>query len=381
MSRTTFSITYYCRKSKQNRHGEAPLEMCININQDRLFINLPTKLSPKIFNKRRKPTEIEELLNLYRVKVSEIISQFIQEGVPITANSIREYMRTGGTKSITIEVLCKEYFDILKRRVGKTLTPHVYKKYELVRDFLFEILSPNKELCAIVNADMVKIYDILKDRFMPSTSAGYMVKIKTIFRYAMDNGWIKINPFNGIKVDKGIPNVEFLSPEELIRITQLDLTEYERLERVRDLLLFQASIGTAYCDLVNFDANRIVETEGVYIYSDKRQKTGVPFTAVILPLGLKILEKYDGRLPIISNQKYNTYLKEIQRLARIETVITSHLLRKTYAHTLLNNGVNISVVAKCLGHTNTIITQRTYARPTDTFVASEVGKMIKHFEL
>ena len=79
--------------------------------------------------------------------------------------------------------------------------------------------------------------------------------IKTIFRYAMDNGWIKINPFNGIKVDKGIPNVEFLSPEELIRITQLDLTEYERLERVRDLLLFQASIGTAYCDLVNFDAN------------------------------------------------------------------------------------------------------------------------------
>jgi site-specific recombinase XerD len=96
---------------------------------------------------------------------------------------------------------------------------------------------------------------------------------------------------------------------------------------------------------------------------------------------LKILEKYDGRLPIISNQKYNTYLKEIQKLARIETVITSHLLRKTYAHTLLNNGVNISVVAKCLGHTNTIITQRTYARPTDTFVASEVGKMIKHFEL
>ena len=119
MPRTTFSITYYCRKSKQNRHGEAPLEMCININQDRLFINLPTKLSPKIFNKRRKPTEIEELLNLYRVKVSDIISQFIQEGVPITSNSIREYMRTGGTKSITIEVLCKEYFDILYKMLKK----------------------------------------------------------------------------------------------------------------------------------------------------------------------------------------------------------------------------------------------------------------------
>ena len=381
MQRTTFSITYYCRDSKKNKQGQAPLEMCININQERLFVNLPTKLSPKVFRKRRKPVEIEELLTQYRVKVSEIITQLMNEGVPITANCIREYMRTGGTKSITIEMLCVEYLGIIKKRVGKTMTLQVYKKYELVRDFLFEVLSPNKELCAIVNADMVKIYDILKERFMPSTSAGYMVKVKTFFNYAMDNNWMKINPFNGIKIDKGIPEVKYLSADDMENIKMLDLTDYERLERVRDLLLFQASVGTAYCDLVNFSVEKIVKVGDVYVYSDKRQKTGIKFSAVILPMGLKILDKYHGKLPIISNQKYNSYLKEIQRLAGIDTVITSHLLRKTYAHTLLNNGVNISVVAKCLGHTNTIITQKTYARPTDLFVANEVGKMIKLFDL
>lgn len=316
----------------------------------------------------------------YKVKISEIISQLLNEGVPITANCIREYMRTGGTKSITVEYLCEEYLSKLKKRVGKNLTPQVYKRYILVKDFLYEVLRPEKELCAIANADMVRIYDILKDRFMSSTSAGYMVKIKTYFSYAIDNGWMKINPFHGIKVDKGIPNVEFLSAEELTKIKNLDLSDYERLERVRDLLLFQASVGTAYCDLVNFDVNKIVNVDGVFIYSDKRQKTGVQYTAVILPMGMSILKKYNGRLPIISNQKYNSYLKEIQQLAGIKTVITSHLLRKTYAHTLLNNGVNISVVAKCLGHTNTIITQRTYARPTDMFVVSEVGKMLKQWE-
>jgi integrase len=146
-------------------------------------------------------------------------------------------------------------------------------------------------------------------------------------------------------------------------------------------LLFQASVGTAYCDLANFSVEKIVKVGDVYVYSDKRQKTGIKFSAVILPMGLRILDKYQGKLPIISNQKYNSYLKEIQRLAGIDTVITSHLLRKTYAHTLLNNGVNISVVAKCLGHTNTIITQKTYARPTDLFVANEVSKMIKLFDL
>lgn len=262
MPRTTFSITYYCRKSKKNKHGFSPLEMCININQERLFINLPSKLNPKEFNKRKKSVEVEELLAQYKVKASEIITQLLMENTPITATCIREYMRTGGTKSITIEALCKEYLDILKKRVGKTMTPQVYKKYVLVRDFMFEVLTPNKELCAIVNADMVKIYDILKERFMPSTSAGYMVKIKTFFSYAIDNGWMKINPFHGIKVDKGIPNVEFLSTEELTKIRNLDLSDYERLERVRDLMLFQASVGTAYCDLVSFDVGRIVEIDG-----------------------------------------------------------------------------------------------------------------------
>lgn len=99
---------------------------------------------------------------------------------------------------------------------------------------------------------MVKIYDILKERFMPSTSAGYMVKVKTFFNYAIDNNWMKINPFNGIKIDKGIPEVKYLSADDMENIKRLDLTDYERLERVRDLLLFQASVGTAYCDLVNF---------------------------------------------------------------------------------------------------------------------------------
>ena len=44
------------------------------------------------------------------------------------------------------------------------------------------------------------------------------------------------------------------------KIKRLDLTDYERLERVRDLLLFQASVGTAYCDLVNFDVNSLFYT-------------------------------------------------------------------------------------------------------------------------
>jgi site-specific recombinase XerD len=372
MARATFSITYYCRESKKNKQGLAPLELCININQQRLFVNLPTKLSPKEFNKRRRATYIEELVNQYRIKVNEVIAELMADGLPITATTLRDYLKTGGTKSKTIKDLFEEYLNTLKR---KTTLP-AYKKYELVRDFVYEHLNPTTQLSTIKNADMVNLYDILKEKYMISTAGGYFNKIKSIFTYAIDNGYMKINPFNGIKIEKGESKVEYLTPEEMDRVKNLDLQEYPRLERVRDLMLFQASVGTAYVDMVSMDINKIVKSGEVYTYSDKRHKTGIPFTTVILPDGMAILKKYNYTLPLLSNQKYNKYLKEIQRLAKITTVITSHLLRKTYATNLLNNGVRIEVVANLLGHSTTTITQKIYCKPTTQTIAQEVSKAL-----
>ena len=203
-----------------------------------------------------------------------------------------------------------------------------------------------------------------------------MVKIKAIFYYAIDNGMMKINPCNSIKINKGAVRVEYLTSDDINKIKGLNLADFDRLDRVRDLMLFQMSVGVAYCDLVNFNSNEIEIINNIPTYTSNRQKTGVEFTSVILPMGMQILKKYDGQLPVISNQKYNAYLKDIQKLANVKTNITTHLLRKTYAHTLLNNGVNISAVAKCLGHTTTQITQRCYCRPSTEFVVNEMSKLM-----
>lgn len=380
MSRTTFSISYYCRSSKTNKHGVAPLELCININQQRLFVNLPVKFSPKEFNKKKKPAHIDQLLNEYKIKVNEIIATLLREGLPVTASTLRDYLRTGGIKSKTIKDLTDEYLARIHTKVGKTLTEKVYRKYELVRDFLFESLGERTEVCSITNGDIVQCYDVLKQRFLPSTSAGYMVKIKSMFYYAVDNGMIKANPANSIKINKGAVRVEYLSNDELARIENLDLDDIDRLAKVRDLMLFQANVGVAYCDLVSFDSSLIVETNGVFTYTGNRQKTGIEYTTVILPVGIRILNKYNGQLPLVSNQKYNAYLKEIQRLAGIKTNITTHLLRKTYAHKMLNAGVRIETVARLLGHSNSIITQRIYCKKTTSTIASEVALVINQLD-
>ena len=80
-------------------------------------------------------------------------------------------------------------------------------------------------------------------------------------------------------------------------------------------------------------------------------------------------------LPIISNAKYNDYLKEIAAILGIQKRVTSHLTRHTFATTVTYaNGVSIESISKMLGHT-TLTTTQIYARIVDQTVSREMDKL------
>lgn len=370
-TKTTFSVSYYCRNCKTNKQGLAPLEICININGERTFVNCPVKFFPRDFNKKRQSTEIQTIVNQYRNKVNEIIGDMMHHQQPITASSLKEWIKTGGVKVYTLEMLCDDFLNDLN------CSSMLKRKYELAFNYFKSVFGKDTQLENITVGMCNKLYSDLKEKFLLSTSAGYMAKCKTLFQYAVDNGKMKINPAVTVKINKGTPTVSYLTSTEISKIKGLKLDDYERLEKVRDLMLFQCSTGMAYADLVNFDYGKVTETNGVYTYTNNRQKTKVEFTTVILQDGIFILNKYNGHLPLISNQRYNSYLKEIQKLANINTIITTHLCRKTYAHYMLNSGVRIETVARLLGHSNTNITQKIYCRKTTETIANEVAQIIK----
>lgn len=98
----------------------------------------------------------------------------------------------------------------------------------------------------------------------------------------------------------------------------------------------------------------------------------------LLKIPLAILEKYEGKLnngrvlPVLSNQKANSYLKEIADLCGIKKNITFHLRRHTFATTTtLSKGVPIETVSKLLGHTN-IKTTQIYARITNEKIREDM---------
>ncbi len=78
----------------------------------------------------------------------------------------------------------------------------------------------------------------------------------------------------------------------------------------------------------------------------------------------------------MSNQKLNSYLKEIADLCGIEKNLTFHLARHTFATTVtLSKGVPIETVSKMLGHASLRTTQ-IYAQVVRSKVSSDM-KVLK----
>lgn len=74
------------------------------------------------------------------------------------------------------------------------------------------------------------------------------------------------------------------------------------------------------------------------VYIGKRDKTEKQFTIPLLSEVLSILKKYNNKLPVISNVKYNQYLKLVALAAGIDKPVSTHYARHTGATLLLNEG-------------------------------------------
>jgi integrase len=111
------------------------------------------------------------------------------------------------------------------------------------------------------------------------------------------------------------------------------------------------------------------------VYKGRRVKTGQEFTTVLLRPALEILKRYKNKLPIISNVKYNLYLKAAVKYAKIDKPVSTHWARHTGATILLNEGnVPMHIVQHILGHATIRETERTYAKVLDRSIVESVSK-------
>ena len=373
--RNTFNINVYCRSSKADKNGLAPFEISILINGKRCFIQLPRKERPEVFKKAvesKRNNEIKDYISEIHSQFNYIQLDMLKNHIPLTSDSLREYYRNGGFKPYTVADLFTEFLTINGRRIGKDLTKAAYQKYEYVRDLFYTQVSPTTEVCNITCSMIENFYIYLQSRYNIATSASHITRLKTVITFAMNDGHLQINPFKNIKVKHHHKKIEFLTEQELDKLYTTEI-ENKSLSNVRDAFILQSYCGLAYCDLNNLQNSDIkIDGEGNHYITKQRQKTGTEFTTVILPRGVEILKKHDYHLRILTNQKYNEYLKQVAVICGIDKHLTTHIARKTFCCMLLNRGVSINTVAKCAGHSDIKITKSYYATLQESTVIKEV---------
>lgn len=199
--------------------------------------------------------------------------------------------------------------------------------------------------------------------------------LKVFVREAFAESLIPTNPYQNLRLDRGKTNVrKYLTKEELAAIEDKDI-ENESLARVRDMFLFCCYTGLAYSDLAKFNFSDATYSDGLYRIRDCRKKTGTEYNISLIDKAMAILRRYSFSLPIISNQKYNTYLKVLGAFCEVKKPLTSHVARHTFATTVaMANGVRIEVISKMLGHTN-IQTTQLYAKIYQQEVDNEFNRL------
>jgi site-specific recombinase XerD len=351
--------------------------MSIIINGERTYITLGRKERAEEFSKlitSKRQNELKVYLSDVYQKTQSKVAEMMTQNIPLTAFNLKEYIQNGCCNSYTIEQMFSDYLALAKKKIGNGLTLGVYKKYELVRDRFFEHINKQRQVTEITNAVISGFYADLTSKYEDSTSGGMMTRLKTVVKFAISNGKLQKDPFAEIKINKGEKEVEFLTETEL-KVIRLKKLHNERLEKVRDLFLFQCFTGLAYVDLAELTKEDYQKNElGQIFIRKRRSKTGVPFTTILLEDAIKIAEKYDYELPVLSNQKYNSYLKEIADLCNIKKPLHTHIGRHTCGTYLLNKGLSLEVVAKILGHSNTKQTKH-YAKLLDNSVFNAVASI------
>jgi integrase len=188
--------------------------------------------------------------------------------------------------------------------------------------------------------------------------------LKALLNRAKDFGKISENPYVSLrgKFKRGEKeSVEYLTEDEMRRFESVILPAGSMLDIAHDMFIFQMYTGLSFSDAQAFDISDYKWDGKRWVNNGERIKTGVPYVSSILPPALRVLEKYDMRVPRINNADYNHQLKALGLLAGIKTRLHSHLARHTFATYMLRNGAKIENVSRMLGHTNITQTQR-YAK-------------------
>ncbi|NLX65831.1 MAG: site-specific integrase [Bacteroidales bacterium] len=337
MRRNSFGVLFFLKKNQLLKSGEAPVSMRITVNGQREEIRTKKSINPSLWNQAkersrgrdRKSRDVNDYIESAQIRLSQLFTEMEQNGKTITAKILRnKFLGMDDEHRKMLIAFFNEHNEQCRKLIGIDYVDITVRRYECCARYLQELIQQkygeNDLLLREVKGELVRDFEFFlktEKGCAQNTVIRYMKCFKKVINLAIANEYISRNPFAGIKFHEVPVNKEFLTMDEITRITQKEFAIH-RLELVRDVFLFSIWTGLAFIDVYNLKQEHIVTDNNGNLWIRKtREKTNNMCNIPLLSTPMQILKKYEGYpiceergtlLPVMCNQKYNSYLKETQ---------------------------------------------------------------------
>ncbi|HNW97982.1 MAG TPA: site-specific integrase [Bacteroidales bacterium] len=404
MKRPTFSILFFVKRSRALKNGALPIYARITINGKRAEFVIQKNVDECLWDNdkscakgnSKQSKEINDYLDYVKAKILFDKIYMEEHNEALTAFSLRDKYMGIDSKSKTILEIFKEHNEKCKNLMNIDFAPGTVERYNTcykhIEDFIKlkfkrEDLQLN-EITPMFISDF-EYYLKINRKCCHNTATKYIKNFKKIVRIALANGWMKTNPFSNIKFHLDDVDLAYLTEEELNTMIKKEF-KVDRLQQVKDVYLFCCFTGLAFIDVKNLTYEDIEEKNGQLWIKKRRQKTKNWCNVPILAPAMDLMNKYKNNpncknngsvLPVLTNQKMNSYLKEIADICGINKHLSTHTARHTFATTVtLSNHISMEVVSKMLGHSSINMTKK-YARVVDDLIKTDMDKIMNKYSM
>ena len=393
----TVLILFYIKRTKVNKEGLVPIYARVTIDSKRFEFSTNKFVSPdkwstqtsKIRGNNEEARLINKHLDLLKFQIIEAENKLLHKDIPVTSENLKEELFGKSLSKRMLIPIFQEHNDKVEALVGQDFAPGTLERYKTSLKHTQEFLNWKYKVSDIDITKIDHVFIMDYDFWLRSvrkcannTAVKYIKNFKKIIRLCMANGWLSKDPFLGYKAKLKVVERPYLTKEEIQAIYEKEFAS-DRLNQVRDFFIFSCFTGLAYVDVKQLSKSNInIGIDGDQWIFTRRQKTDTSTRVPLLPLAQELVLKYENHpqcvnsdvmFPILSNQKMNSYLKEIAGICGINKDLTFHIARHTFATTVtLSNGVSIESVSKMLGHTNIKTTQH-YAKILDKKVSDDMS--------
>lgn len=395
MMKSIFRVVFYLRSNYVNKEGKTSVMLRIYLNNERLSLGstgISVKSSQWDKEKERIKGRTTEALNT-NLQLDNIASGLqsifrrIEMSDVVSLERIKSEFLGKKEEIDTLMQLFEKHNGDVAKQVGVSVGKATLQKYNVCKRHFSEFLEKQYKRSDLKLTELTYVVIREFDLYLrtevgqnPNTATKTMKTFKTITLLGQKMGVLLHDPFMNHRFHIEPVNRGFLTDEEILLIAHKQIN-IPRLELIRDIFIFSCFTGLAYIDVSNLTPDHIVTLGDKQWIMTQRQKTSVETNVLLLDIPKAIIAKYGGKtyrngklFPMLTNQKTNSYLKEIADICGIKKNLTFHLARHTFATMSLSKGVPMESVSKMLGHTN-IRTTQIYARITNKKIEHDMEEL------